>query len=497
MTLLKAAVFDDEFIVTEGLKKMIDWSKYGIELIGTAENGTAALSLFEEYKPDIIFTDIRMPGIDGLQLVERILSKAPETQCIVFSGFNEFEYVKRAIQLGVVDYLEKPITIPMIEDAINKILEKIGEQRTISSLKKKWESSQYELLQKATLDLVQVGYEVLPKWKEYFGEEADQIVAVTVIATSSEEFLVHDNPSYRVVSIRNGSEYLHFVFHYKNDIDDLWNQLLFLPEEISYHVGSGQTYFSITDLSKSYKEALEALKYGSFLEKNGWTRYENVGSNSNLPREALEQSEEIIFYIRTGNKQGLLQQVELFINELGTEKLNREIAEREILKLVYLALEVAKETGGDIFKIKQSSYLPHVEIREKKTKEEMLNWLRSQMEMIMNWILDVRDTTKHAAVEKAIVYMKQNINRDITLQEVAEHVGMNATYFSVLFKEEMGLSYIKFVTKLRIDRAKALLKEGNKVSVVSEKVGYHSYRHFSDIFKKHTGVKPSEYKDSV
>ena len=86
--MLKAAVFDDEFIVTEGLKKMIDWSSYGIELVGTAQNGSAGLTLFKEHKPDIIFTDIRMPGIDGLGLVEKILSEAPETQCIVFSGFS-------------------------------------------------------------------------------------------------------------------------------------------------------------------------------------------------------------------------------------------------------------------------------------------------------------------------------------------------------------------------------------------------------------------------
>lgn len=492
--MLKAAVFDDEFIVTEGLKKMIDWSKYGIELVGTAANGTAALKLFQEQKPDIVFTDIRMPGIDGLQLVEKILSQVPETKCIVFSGFNEFEYVKRAIQLGVIDYLEKPITIQMIEDAIKRILERISKERTFSTLKMQWESSQSELLQKATLDLIQSGTEYLPKWKELFGERADDIVAVTVLAASSEGFSIVNKPTYRIVSFRYGSEFLKVVFHYKNEIDELWNQLLFLPEGISYHIGSGQTYSAINNVSISYKEALEALKYGSFLEKSGWTRFEDVGSNSDLPREALEQAEEIIFYIRTGNKQGLLQQVELFIKEIENEKLTRDIAEREILKLIYLALEVAKETGGDIFKIKQSKYLPQVEIREKKTMEEMLNWLREQMGMIVNWTLEVRDTTKHASVEKAVIFMKQNISRDLTLQEVAEHVGMNATYFSLLFKEQMELSYIKYLTKLRIERAKALLKEGNKVSAVSEMVGYHSARHFSDVFKKYTGSKPSEFK---
>lgn len=492
--MLKAAVFDDEFIVTEGLKKMINWSSYGIELVGTAQSGTAGLMLFREHKPNIIFTDIRMPGMDGLELIEKILSEAPETQCIVFSGFSEFEYARRAIHLGVVDYLEKPITIPMIDEAIKKILDKIGKQEALSSLKEKLESSRDELLQKATLDLIQVGSEVLPKWKVLFGEESDQIKAVTTIATSTKEIPLKKDLSYRIVSIRNGMEYIHVVFHMKNNVDELWDQLIFLSEDISFHIGSGKTYFSLNDISKSCKEALDALRYGRFLEKNGWTRFEDVGSNTNLTGEALERADEIIFYIRTGNKQGLLKQVELFIGELEAEKLTREIAEREILKLVYLSMEVAKETGGDIYEFKQN-YLPHIEILEKKTKEDMLTWLRLQMEMIMNWTLNVRDTTKHASVEKAIFYMKQNLNRDLTLQEVAEDVGMNATYFSVLFKEEMDVSYIKYLTELRIERAKVLLKEGNKVSVVSEKVGYLSYRYFSDVFKKYTGLKPSEYKD--
>ncbi|UPG62664.1 helix-turn-helix transcriptional regulator [Metabacillus endolithicus] len=382
----------------------------------------------------------------------------------------------------------------MIEDAIKRILERISKEQTYSTLKLQWENSQEELLQKATLDLIQSGTKYLQKWKELFGENANDIVAVTVLASYSEEFSINEQPSYRVVSFRYGSEFIKVVFHYKREIDEFWNQLLFLSEGISYHIGSGQTYSSVDDVYKSYKDAIEALKYGSFLEKSGWTRYEDVGSNSDLPRQALEQADEIIFYIRTGNKQGLLQQVELYIHELETEKLTRDIAEREILKLVYLALEVAKETGGDIFKMKQSKYLPQVEIREKQKKEEMLNWLRQQMEMIMNWTLEVRDTTKHASVEKAVIFMKQNISRDLTLQEVAEHVGMNATYFSLLFKEEMELSYIKYLTRLRMERAKALLKEGNKVSTVSEMVGYHSSRHFSDVFKKYTGSKPSEFK---
>jgi two-component system response regulator YesN len=116
--MLKAVVFDDEYIVLQGLKTMIDWPKYGIELVGTAEDGQAALVLFLRERPDIILTDIRMPGMNGLELIESVMKQEPDTVCIVFSGFNEYEYVKRAIQLGVADYLEKPINIAQIEEAV-------------------------------------------------------------------------------------------------------------------------------------------------------------------------------------------------------------------------------------------------------------------------------------------------------------------------------------------------------------------------------------------
>lgn len=173
--MLKAVIFDDEYIVLQGLQTMIDWKQYGIELAGTAANGTDALALFEATRPDIVFTDIRMPGMDGLEVIENILSMAPDTICIVFSGFNEFEYVKKALKLGVVDYLEKPITIPMIEEAIKRTIEKIEHRQNVSMIQSKWNDMRAELLEKATFDLLLLGKEAIPKWRESFGEEAERI----------------------------------------------------------------------------------------------------------------------------------------------------------------------------------------------------------------------------------------------------------------------------------------------------------------------------------
>lgn len=255
----KVAIFDDEYIVLQGLRQMIDWTGYGLELVGTASDGLSALDLVQRQAPDIVFTDIRMPGMDGLKLIEEIMRQTPDTYCIVFSGFNEFEYVKRALQLGVVDYLEKPITVDSIQHSIRRVLSRI--------------------------------------------------------------------------------------------------------------------------------EAEEA-----------------------------------------------------------TERLRKQVEESRH------AVHAAAEND---------------------------------------------ETGKRGAIDRAKAYIEHHASRDLSLNEVAEYVGMNAAYLSALFKEEAGESYIKFLTRLRMELAKKLLLKGLKVHEVSERVGYHTYRHFSEVFKKYTGVTPGQYKEEA
>jgi len=114
----------------------------------------------------------------------------------------------------------------------------------------------------------------------------------------------------------------------------------------------------------------------------------------------------------------------------------------------------------------------------------------------MDWIIGVRQRSKHSAVEKAIRYISDHFGRDLTQQEVADHVEMNATYFSLLFKEQMGISYIKYLTKVRMEKAKELLNEGLPIHEITEKVGYYHARHFSEVFKKQTGMTPGQYRSN-
>ncbi|MCZ8518278.1 MULTISPECIES: response regulator transcription factor [Paenibacillus] len=494
--MLKAAVFDDEYIVLQGLQAMIDWTGLGIELAGTASDGLAALSLFREQRPHLIFTDIRMPGMDGLQLIEAVMREAPETYCIVFSGFNEFEYVKRAIDLGVVDYLEKPITIQSIERAIHKVLGRVSEQKERDAMKRIVEESSRELLEKAVLELLLTGEEAEGRWRECFGPHAREVAAVTVLAAASDAFACPDHPAYRCVSIRHGQERLLALFHFLPPGQELWDRLLSESEQAGTAVGCGRTYTRPAEAAESYQEASRALQSARFLGENGMIRFEDLGDRITAPEGLSEREEAVILSLRSGNRAGFMEQAESFLRWIQAGKLDLDVAEHEMLKLIYLAAEESKKNAGEASSGLWGGFRPHSEFREMAGKWEMAAWFRSQMERIADGSMHAREDTKHASVSRAREYIERNGTRDVTLQEVAEHVGMNPTYFSVLFKEEMGESYIKFLTRYRMELAKSLLLQGLKVQEVSRKVGYHTYRHFSEVFKRYTGVTPGQYKDA-
>ncbi|TCM93068.1 AraC family two component transcriptional regulator [Paenibacillus sp. BK033] len=488
--MLKAVIFDDEYIVTKGLQMMVDWSRYGIELAGTAADGLSALQMVRELQPDIVMTDIRMPGLTGLQLIEEIAKEMPDTACIVFSGFNEFEYIRKALKLGVIDYLDKPITLEKIDEAIGRTIARIGHQQEHTQLKTQVAANKEALLEKATLDLLLLGAQAIPAWRSAYGEaEARQVIGITILAaTGKPDPLLEDHPSYRMVSFPYGKEWVMAVFHSKLPADELWEQLTVLSPQMQETVGSGQTYADLSEAGASLKEAVRALRYAVFLEEKGWTRFEPA--EESLPKGLNEREEEIVFFMRTGNKEGLLRQLEEYKHWTEAERLSPELVEQEVLKLAYIGYQVAMEAGGEA-----RTLVPHRELGEMSSRDRMFEWLREQMELLHNFMREDKQRAKHNAVEKALAFIEKHYLESFTLQEVAEHVGMNATYLSLLFKEKVGTSYIKYVTKLRMEQAKMLLHKGMLVNDVSKKVGYYNYRHFTELFKKYAGVTPGQFRE--
>lgn len=489
--MLKAVVIDDEPIVLTGLTRKIDWARHGIELAGTARDGLSALSLARKIRPDIVLTDIRMPGLDGLQLIEKVSSESPRTMFIVFSGFNEFDYVRRAIGLGVVDYLEKPITVAQVDKAIIRTIEKIGREQEFRELKVKWEASREERLERATLDLLLIGDEAVEVWKETYGEDCLTFSAVTVLAFDGSKPPLPAHPSYREIEVRNGSEYLSVVLHREGRTPALEEQLL--SWNIRERFGSGRTYPLIGEAKRSYREALRALRYGKFLEESGRVRIEDVEGRDSKRYVDLQQHEEsVIVAIRTGDKEGLNWALNGFQAWTKERRMTPERVEEELLKLVFLCIDVAKETGGDM---RELGIVRHRELHELNSLDEMFGWMRGKLAELIVWTTSARREMKHASLERILDYMDERYGQDLSLQELAELVGLHPAYLSLLFKERLGVSYRKYLTGIRIEKAKSLLREGERVHEVFNKVGYVNQRHFAETFKRTVGMTPGHYRD--
>ncbi|MEK3991669.1 helix-turn-helix domain-containing protein [Robertmurraya sp. FSL R5-0851] len=206
-------------------------------------------------------------------------------------------------------------------------------------------------------------------------------------------------------------------------------------------------------------------------------------------KELTQRKQSLLRSLRMLERETFFQKIEEFNCSMIEQKLDPEVVKGKMLRLIYLSMEVAKES------LWNKGYLPHMEVANLHSTIDLCYWFQQQMEQIFQCVKNNQVEPKHIAIESALRFIQSNYDKELSLQEVSDHSNMSSTYFSVLFKEQMGESYIKYVTKLRIEHAKKLLMNGAKVNEVSEKVGYYNYRHFSELFKRHVGMTPGHYRD--
>lgn len=348
----RVVIVDDEYIVVEGIKAIIARENMEFEVVGCAYDGQEGTEVILREMPDLVITDIRMPGKTGLQMIED-LSGQMETEYIIISGYQEFEYARKALQLGVRGYIDKPITIDSVKDVLEQT--------------KQWLEEKSE----ATLRINE-------REKKSAYEKNSAILINMIVEEQVEN------------SVQQVKETLHCLKEYVTDIEGYKKEC--------------------------YK--LVCLLIGIFYEGR-----KDSGKEHRLPSfeniRNIENYEEIDFFAE------------------------------ELIKSIFEKIKILKMGGI------------------------------------------------HKTIEKVLSYLEEHYNKDIGLADLAEMVDTNYVYLSTLFKEEVGMSFIKYLTQMRMDHAKKFLGEGYRVGEVAEMVGYSNYRYFTDIFKKNEGVTPNEYKGNV
>lgn len=528
--MLKIMVVDDENIVIDSIKYIVDKNFDDVVVAGTARSGREAIEKAEAIKPDLIFMDIRMPGINGIDAIREIKTIYPQVEFVIISACEQFEYAKEAVNLGVVEYLLKPVNRMKIIEIIRQAEQRLSEARE----RKKMELEMKEKIERV-LPVLEHGfiYSILlyedynqelenyrrlldlPEGPGYvmtleFGEERPSGNFGNVIGSNvlSQSFY----PQLRDI-IKNrlncivGPVMLNRVVCYvpvPEQYDDYDERLKaveagnYIIERISkrvntsFRMGIGSIQ-KCDNISTSFTESIRAIKHA---KENEIMHIHDIPEEAKLNQTFFNVKEKQLLEKaalgETGECLALFSQI---YDELAAGQYTLADIKGRLLELVVMLHRQALEYDiEDKDGLRDRSYLKEF----LGIEEPMLlrSWCKGQIETITAGIKAARTKRCHHLISAAKHYIDANYHRDLSLEEVSREIGLSPQYFSRFFKEETGENFIDYLTRIRINEAKRLLRDKNlSVKEVCYQVGYNDPNYFSKIFKKVTGYNPSGFKE--
>ena len=517
--MLRVVLIDDEALVLKGMSMVLKKDE-NIQLAGNASTGPEGLDLIYKEKPDIVLTDIRMPGMTGLEMIEKAQERFPDIVYIIFSGFNEFKYVQKAIGLGVLDYLEKPVTVQDLKKSLTRAAKMVEYKRNYMQMKETAaqvnkvviEQLFYKLLHQPP-ELEETTIKKLLEADEtffYISEAVVLCVGNVIHGENGEDvyrymmneltFILTEGHSIRFFTI-TADENIYFIylnneclpFEFYEKLSELKEKME--EEGICFAAGLSNTHHSIYEIKTGFMEAKNALTYASFMDEESIIRNQDVEYQNRLPIGIMDSHYSLELNFRLGNYEESRKQIANYFSYLEKVCLMPEVLKHECMEILYLLINLLQEAG-------KQDEIPTVqalreELKRLITANEIIKWSKQQAVRIMDAAEEKTTVVaKDSPVKIIRKYIDENYDKSITLDILADLVKMNAAYVSVIFKREEGISYSHYLTEVRVEHAKKFLERGMKAKDVCEKVGYFDYRYFNRQFKKYVGMTPDTYKKS-
>lgn len=538
MNEIKVFLVEDEMVIRRGIKNSIDWEKEGYIFCGEASDGELAYPMIIKEKPDILITDIRMPFMDGLELCKLVKKELPNIKILILSGYDEFDYAKEAIRLGVTEYLLKPISSGKLLEALNGVSESIRRENEDKDLVRKYmeemrENTEHEK-QKFFEQMIAGNLsmaDALETGKKYeMNLSAGMYNLLLFRFTLGEE----NRKSGELLgeaeyAIEKLTERLEYVFEFQRGVEG-WAFLLMADNEeqmservkelskdleeimknystIAYFGGIGQPVARLRELEESFREAERALAARFTMELNRIISVEDIRMAQNV--DTLDDIEITSFgeiektrtmlekFLNNGAEDEIDEFVDVYINELPEENLKSVLMRQYIIMDAYIVMmSFCEKIEGIEGEMQAQSEELKNSMKTIQTLEEIKNYIR----MLLKKIIGVRDTISGRRYSDIIEIAKDQIRKtymsdEISLNTIAAEVGMSPSYFSSIFSKEMGKTFVEYLTEIRMDRAKELLMcSSMKTSEIGYEVGYKDPHYFSYIFKKTQNCTPKEFR---
>jgi two-component system response regulator YesN len=537
--MFKLVIVDDEPTVRFGLRTYFDWNAYGIEIADEADDGDAGLDVIERVKPDLVLTDVRMPTMDGIEMANIVRTRMPHVKIVFVSGHDDADYLKSALQVKAVDYIFKPVNMQelaaVIERVIGVLQAEERERELIGSMQVKLAQSMPLLREKFLLSLIRDGVAdpariqdrvdflglELPLEAEYWAiairmdniaeimetrsERDRQLLSYSVLNIVQElidrDFggYVFENRAGEYVGIlRLGAEEDResLLFTLAEEVrDSLYNYL-----KISVTIGVGERISSLAALPRSYAQAKEASDQRWYLGKNRIISMDNLELGDEiLYRFDPTQDERMISSLKAADADKVQTDLrELYESLSRNRRGDFEYGRNISLQLLLLAGRIQLELNL----YKPDSEEKESELAAKVFQQETLDDLRRLVEAhllkVCERIAEKRSGKSKNVIERIRAVIDKRFAENLQISDIAKEVFLSVTYLCLLFKQETGVTINEYITRVRVEKAKEMLKDpGNKFYEVCYAVGYSDPSYFSKIFKKNTGFTPSSYREHV
>lgn len=522
---------DDEGIVLDSLKMIINKNFPDQCQIETAKTGRDVIELAESFRPDIAFMDIQMPGINGIEAIREIKMNNPSVEFIVLSAYDKFDYAKEAINLGVLEYVNKPFSTKTITEVLEKALKTIDSKR-----KKRSDDLRIKEKMETVTPIIENGFIYAIMFQEHFMEDVNnykQLLSLDADYGCMLALVVgddqHGNYMTNAVgaSVRTQMNYTKVRELVKETWDCIVGSVIsnkipvFLPmknvkmeyeerigmidtcreltrrlrriTDISFRIGIGSIR-KLNESMDSYEEALKAL-----VNSTG-----SVAHVDDLPIQCrydeeypIDLEKELFDSLRSGKREECERVAGRYFDWMMENYDEKNMSVRlKTLEFVLFAEHEAYLNGGMTYHFSErENYLPFVMNAERNS--ELRSWFVERFGESCRNMITKKEEHENQLVVRAQNYIQENYQKDLSLDEVSRKMDLSPYYFSKLFKEETGSNFVEYVTNLRIGKAKELLgKEGMSMKEICASVGYSDPNYFSRIFKKNTGVTPTEYRES-
>lgn len=532
----KLLIVEDEKWEREGLVEFLDWSEMDIDIIGAAANGVQGLKLAWEYHSDIIITDIKMPIMDGIEFTRKVKDILPECRIIIITGYDDFEYAKEAIKLGVYEYLLKPVKKEQLVEVLNKTVEAISEGRYrvkyLLGLKRQMAESKYEdrerfllgLLdgtfntQQASeaadwLEMITVGQGIIALVvrfdgislfgdKEYVERQTSlkELFVLTRKIVSEEGITARNNNEMSEIVIclpseGTGREYIYDVIH---QIRQVYCGAE-VPEAV---IGVGSASKTLQGFAESFKQAEAALDYIFFMKDAEILFYEDIPQ-----REELHETEIYSFFTCAAEYSKKVLRGIISMDSEGVSAISEELFEIIEKRSVAKGL-VCNLIASLISEITTLLHSNDISFSFKMLNEDIVGTLNKfiRLQDMKNWFQEIllhanycisekKNNKDEYIVKKVMDIIRQQYESNIGIETIARRLELSPNYLGSLFKQYMGKYFTEVLTDFRMKKAEELLASGSEnVNGTAKAVGFVNVGHFCKVFKKTHGISPLAYQ---